>query len=584
LNGAKESETVEKKGLTFRWIGLHPLLEKLGKNARKEIRQELLPFLRPRPCGVCHGTRLNELARHVKIDKLTLPMLTAQSIKEAHAFLSSIELSQEKEELLGETLSQLKKSLSFLLSIGLHYLSLDRSAPTLSGGELQRIRLSRQLGSGLTSCLYILDEPTIGLHPHNSQLLITALRHLRDLGNTLILVEHDPLIVREADYLFDFGPHAGRAGGKITAQGTLPQILKNPHSLTGSYLSGKKRIPLPKKRRPFSPDIRIESASLHNLQNLTLAIPKSAITCLTGVSGSGKSTLMRLLLLPAALYALKQKKSVEPIEYLGTRFFGLHDFDQVIAIDQSPIGQTARADVSTYTELQPLIRTHFASLPLARAKGLQPRHFSPNHLRGMCRTCWGLGYRTIDLQFLPAIRVTCESCKGYRLNPISLEVLYKEKHFGKILEMTVDEALEWFSAIPRIVKKLRTLVDVGLSYLQLGQEVASLSGGEAQRLRLSRELSKQGQGTTLYLIDEPTVGLHSADIEKLLAIFQKLADKKNTLILIEHNLDVIANADYLIDLGPEAGVEGGRIIATGTPEEVSKAKHSYTGRYLTHIL
>jgi excinuclease ABC subunit A len=349
----------------------------------------------------------------------------------------------------------------------------------LSGGELQRIRLARQLGSGLTSCLYILDEPTIGLHPFNNELLNSALKRLRDLGNTLILVEHDPMTIQAADYLFDFGPKAGREGGEITAHGTIAQIEKNPHSLTGAYLSGRKKIPIPTKRRPFSPDIRIENASLHNLKNISVAFPKAAITCFSGVSGSGKSTLMRHLLKPAAEQSANASKKIEPVDYLGTQFHGLSSFEKVISVDQSPIGQTARADVSTYSEVMPLLRGHYAALPLALTKGLQPRHFSHNHIRGMCRTCWGLGYKTVDLQFLPAVRIDCESCHGLRLNPISLEVRYKGKNLGEVLDMTVEEALEWFAMIPRIVKRLQTLIAVGLPYLKLGQEVASLSGGEA---------------------------------------------------------------------------------------------------------
>lgn len=585
LNGAAESTSLTlKSNLTLRWTGLHSVLARLARFGRNELRQELLPFLAISPCGSCSGERLNPLARNVKINQVSLPLLCKMNIQKAYDFIKKITVPPEKKELLSETHFQILRSLSFLLEIGLHYLSLDRSAPTLSGGELQRIRLARQLGSGLTSCLYVLDEPTIGLHPQNCDLLLKALQKLRDLGNTLILVEHDPLIILQADYLFDFGPGSGKEGGHITASGTIDQILQDPRSLTGAYLSGRKKISIPKKRRPFSPDIRIENASLHNLKNISVAMPKAAITCLTGVSGSGKSTLVRHLLQPAAAIATSRSKKTEPIEYNGAKFFGLHAFEKVLTIDQSPIGQTARADVSTYTEIQPLIRTHFAALPQAKAKGLQPRHFSPNHIRGMCRTCWGLGYRTIDLQFLPSVRVVCESCKGYRLNPISLEIRYKEKHFGQILEMTISEAILFFSAIPRIVKKLQTLIDVGLSYLKLGQEVASLSGGEAQRLRLSRELSKRESGTTLYLIDEPSVGLHSEDIAKLLIIFHRLVDRKNTIILIEHHLDIIANADYIIDLGPEAGDLGGQVVATGTPEEISRQKKSYTGHYLADIL
>lgn len=584
LNGSASQQPLKaRSGLQLVWVGLHPLLARLARLGRAEYKQALLPFLREHPCPACDGERLNPLARSVSIEGLSLPKFCKLPLSEANAFMSKLRLPQAKEQLLGETLSQIKKSLAFLIEIGLHYLSCERTAPSLSGGELQRIRLARQLGSGLTSCLYVLDEPTIGLHPHNSDKLYESLRSLCNLGNTLLLVEHDPLIVEKADYLFDFGPGAGKGGGRITAQGPLPEILKNPHSLTGAYLSGRKKIPIPKKRRPFQPCIRIENASMHNLKNLSLTLPKAAITCLTGVSGSGKSTLMRHLLKNAAQISTSSRKKLDRVDYEGAIFYGLEAFENVICVDQSPIGQTSRADVTTYTEIQPLIRSHFSQLPLARAKGLLPRNFSPNHLRGMCRTCMGLGTRTVNLQFLPAVRMTCEACKGHRLNPISLEIRYKEKHFGQILEMPVRDALEFFSAIPRLAKRLQTLADVGLDYLQLGQEVASLSGGEAQRLRLSRELSKREIGKTLYLIDEPTVGLHSEDIAKLLTILQRLADKKNTLILIEHNLDVIANADYVIDLGPEAGSEGGFLVAQGTPEEVACVKNSYTGQYLKRI-
>lgn len=553
LNGGPEVKM--KNGLILRWLGLHPALANAARMGSSEIREALLPMMQASPCSSCQGTRLNPLARHVRIGKLSLPDFCHLSIEKASQFIREL----QPPDFLKETHSQIGKSLNFLLAIGLQYLSLDRSAPTLSGGELQRIRLARQLGSGLTSCLYILDEPTMGLHPHNNEKLNRALRDLRDLGNTLILVEHDPMTIRIADYLFDFGPKAGREGGQITAHGTLPQILKNPHSLTGAYLSGRKKIPIPTERRPFKSGIRIEQATLHNLKNITVEIPKSAITCLTGVSGSGKSSLLSYL---------KQSQ----------------DFEKVIAIDQSPIGQTSRADVSTYTEIQPLIRAHFAEMPLAQMKGLQPRHFSPNHLRGMCRTCWGLGYKMVDLQFLPAVRICCEACHGHRLNPISLEVRYKGKHFGEVLQMNIQEAYAWFAPIPRLAKRLEKLMEVGLSYLQLGQELTSLSGGEAQRLRLSRELAKRESGKTLYLIDEPTVGLHPEDILKLLKIFHHLADKKNTLVLIEHNLDVIVNADYLIDLGPDAGDQGGEVMAHGTPEEVALSKTSRTAKYIKELL
>ena len=576
FNGGPEIEI--KQWGKISWIGIHTLFANAVRMAKAEIKEALLPIMSASLCPSCKGSRLNPLARNVRIGKLSIHDFCKLTLEEAYVFINKISIS--KEPFLKETHGQIGKYLEFLLSIGLHYLSCDRSAPTLSGGELQRIRLARQLGSGLTSCLYLLDEPTIGLHPHNNEKLNQALKKLCRLGNTLVLIEHDPMTIEIADYVCDFGPQAGHLGGKITAKGTLAEILKNPNSLTGAYLSGKKKMSLPKKRRPFSPDIKIENASLHNLKNISIAFPRGAITCLTGVSGSGKSTLLRHILKPAAEKAVNSRKKIEPVEHVGALVFGLSAFERVICVDQSPIGQTARADVSTYTEIMPLIRGHFASLPLSATKGLQPRHFSPNHLRGMCRTCWGLGYKTIDLQFLPSVRVVCETCQGQRLNSISLEVQYKGKNIGQILSMNIDEAAQWFSAIPKIVKKLQTLQAVGLSYLQLGQEIASLSGGEAQRLRLSRELSKREVGKTLYLIDEPTVGLHSSDIAKLLPIFQQLANKKNTLVIIEHNLDLIAQADYVIDLGPDAGNEGGQIIAVGTPEEVSLCPQSRTAKYL----
>jgi excinuclease ABC subunit A len=571
-------EITSKKWGSLSWKGIHHLLAHAVRMAHLEIKESLLPLMSASTCPSCKGDRLNPLSRNVRINNLSISDFCRLNLKEAHSFMKKIALSDHS--FLKETHLQICKQLEFLLSIGLDYISCDRSAPTLSGGELQRIRLARQLGSGLTSCLYLLDEPTIGLHPHNNERLNQALKNLCALGNTVVLVEHDPMTLQIADYLFDFGPKAGKEGGRITAEGTLKEILKDPHSLTGAYLSGRKKIAVPKKRRPLSFDIKIKNAKLHNLKNISVDFPKSAITCLTGVSGSGKSTLIRHILKPAAEKAVNSRKKLEPVEYLGASIQGLSDFTRVICVDQSPIGQTARADVSTYTEIMPLIRSLFASLPLSASKGLQPRHFSPNHLRGMCRTCWGMGYKTIDLQFLPSVRLVCETCKGQRLNAISLEVKYKEKNIGQILQLNIDEAIQWFSAIPKIVKKLQTLQAVGLSYLQLGQEVVSLSGGEAQRLRLSRELSKREAGTTLYLIDEPTVGLHSEDIAKLLPIFHQLAAKKNTLLIIEHNLDVIANADYVVDMGPDAGDLGGEVVAKGTPEEIALSKTSKTAPYL----
>jgi excinuclease ABC subunit A len=426
----------------------------------------------------------------------------------------------------------------------------------------------------------VLDEPTIGLHPRDNDRLNKALQKLKELGNTLLMVEHDPLTIATADYIIDFGPQSGEHGGHITARGTLKQILRNPHSLTGQYLSGKKQIPIPTKRRLCDQGfIHIENATLHNLKNLTVNLPIGVLTCLTGVSGSGKSTLMLQVLLPAIQKGLLTREDDVMID--GTKISGIQLFDKVLSIDQNPIGHTVRSDVGTYVDVLGRMRDFFATLPLARSKGLQPKHFSYNHRRGMCTACWGLGYRKVEMQFLPPVKVLCEDCKGLRLNPVSLEITYAGKNFGQYLDTTVDDARAIFQNHPRVIRILDTLIAVGLGYLKLGQEIATLSGGEAQRIKLSRELAKRSTGKTLYLMDEPTTGLHSEDIKKLLQVLQKLVDKGNTIIVIEHNLDVIRNADYVIDLGPEAGELGGQIVAQGTPEEIANFKNSLTGQYLT---
>jgi excinuclease ABC subunit A len=573
LGGSPDEIKIKKKGFKVRWSGINPVLAKATKGKHAEIRETLLPLLNEITCLSCQGTRLNPLARNVKIHSLSIADFCRLPIDQAAAFMGKITLSKEQHTFLDETLSQLKHRLHFLLAIGLDYLSLDRSAPTLSGGEAQRTRLARQLGSGLTGCLYVLDEPTIGLHPHNNALLNQALSTLRDMGNTLLLVEHDPMTLGIADYILDFGPKAGKQGGEIMAEGTLKQIKANPHSLTGAYLSGTKKVLIPKKRRTSKTFIEMKNCTLHNLKNISTSFPIGAFSCVTGVSGSGKSTLINDLLRPAAL-----KSSPVP-----AKITGLEHFDKVLVLDQNPIGQTNRSDISTYTDLLSPLRTFFASLPEAKTRGLQPKNFSFNHRKGMCTTCQGLGTRTISLQFLPPVKVTCESCHGFRLNPQSLLVTTKGKHLGHVLDMTVDEAKEWLIPIPKAIRILETLISVGLGYLKLGQEIATLSGGEAQRLRLSRELSKRSTGKTLYLLDEPTIGLHSEDIAKLLLIFHTLVSKGNTLIVIEHNLDVIANADHLVDLGPGAGIHGGTIVCTGTPEQVAQHPSSLTGHYLREL-
>jgi excinuclease ABC subunit A len=583
--GAKEKDLLSYDSLEMQWLGLNTTFAALSKSSDAELRSSIVPLLEQNTCLSCEGTRLNPLARHVTIHDLSIADLCRLSIDETCAFLDNIKLDKTVHAFLEEPLKQLKSRLHFLQEIGLNYLSLDRSAPTLSGGEAQRIRLARQLGSGLTGCLYVLDEPTIGLHPHDNERLNQALTHLCSLGNTLLLVEHDPLTVERADYILDFGPHAGKQGGRIVAQGTLQQIKHNPASLTGAYMSGIKKVPIPASRKKSDTHISIRNAQLHNLKHIAIDIPLRILTCITGVSGSGKSTLVNDLLRPAVEKGLsKKEKGKKNLEYMGAQFTGIDACDKLLVLDQNPIGHTNRADISTYVDLLAPLRYFFASLPEAEIRGLMPKHFSFNHKKGMCPTCWGLGVRTIPMQFLPPVKVTCESCQGYRLNPLSLKVTTKGKHLGHILHMNVEEALAFLPPIPKAVRILETLLSVGLGYVQLGQEIATLSGGEAQRLRLVRELAKRSLGHTLYLFDEPTVGLHADDIVKLLKIFHRLIEKGHTVLIIEHNLDVIASADYIIDMGPGSGAQGGTIVATGTPEQIARNKASLTGKYLSSVL
>ena len=562
---------LKKENCHFIWQGINPILAKAAKHGAFPYRYYLVPMMNHRQCPTCKGARLNELAQNVLIKNLSIVDLTNLSIDMTKKFVSS--LSIKDKPFLKDSFDQLMQHLAFMQEIGLGYLSLARSAPTLSGGEMQRLRLARQLGSTLSSCIYILDEPTIGLHPHNSHLLIEALRKLMSWGNSLILVEHDPQILKHADLIYDFGPAAGEKGGKIVAIGTPKEIQKNPRSLTGAYMSGRKKIPLPEKRRKSDQYLKIKNANLHNLKKVKVSFPIEAISCVTGVSGSGKSTLIHDILRPQMEGFLRRKIQPKNIE-------GYEHFDQIISLDQTPISQTKRSDVSTYSDIMPIIRSFYSSLKLSKAKGLMPRHFSYNHKRGMCRTCFGLGYKTVDLQFLPPVKILCDSCHGYRLNPVSLSITYKNKHLGHVLKLSVDEAIGFFSAIPRIFKRLQMLSSVGLGYLKLGQDIGSLSGGEGQRLRLGKELSKRQTGKTLYLFDEPSIGLHSDDIAKLLPIFQKLADKKNTIIIIEHNIDIIKNADYVVDMGPSAGDMGGQVVYAGTFNKMKGCKSSFTAKYL----
>lgn len=580
MNGSPPDKwTNSHLGFSFRWIGINATMAKIGKSAQSELREEVIPLLDEIECFTCQGTRLNPLGRNVTIKGLSISDLCRLPIEQSLAFIDKITLKAGEQKLLDEVKRQLIHRLQFLCQVGLEYLSLDRKAPSLSGGETQRIRLARQLGTGLTGVLYVLDEPTIGLHPRDNDRLNEALHQLKKLGNTMLLVEHDPMTIKTADYILDFGPASGEHGGHIVAQGTYKQILRDPKSLTGQYLSGKKSIPIPDKKRPFELGyLSITDANLHNLKDLSVDIPVGTMTCITGVSGSGKSTLMQQIIHPAMERGLHISPSIE-LDGKGT-VSGIGNFDKMLSIDQNPVGHTVRSDVSTYVEVLKPMRDFFAALPAARTKGLQPKNFSTNHRRGMCTACWGMGYKRVEMFFLPSIKVVCDECKGLRLNPLSLEVKYDGKNMGEWLETTVDDARVAFQNHPRIRKILDTLISVGLGYLKLGQQVVTLSGGEAQRIKLSRELAKRSTGKTLYLLDEPTTGLHQDDIKKLLKVLHGLVDKGNTVIYIEHQIDMIKNADFVIDLGPDAGDKGGEVIFAGTPEDLADHPTSFTAKYL----
>lgn len=579
MNGSPPDKWYATKlGFKFRWTGINHVFAKAGKNARTDIKEAIIPMLEELECPSCQGARINPLARYVTIQNIAIQDLCKKPISEALAFIDGLHMDRQDTKLLEEVCTQLKSRLQFLCDVGLDYVALERRAPTLSGGESQRIRLAKQLGSGLTGVLYVLDEPTIGLHPRDNDRLNQALQKLKALGNTMIMVEHDPMTIATADYILDFGPQAGSNGGHIVAQGTYKQILRNKKSLSGGYLSGRLTIPLPAKRRLLKNGvIAIKNATTHNLKKISVDIPVGVLTCLTGVSGSGKSTLMHQVLLPAVERGLLVS---DEITSNGTTIKGISNFDRVISIDQNPIGHTVRSDVCTYVDVLTRMRDFFSMLPAAKTRGLQAKCFSYNHRKGMCTACWGLGYKKVQMHFLPPVKVVCEDCQGLRLNPLSLEVVYAGKNMGQYLDSTVDEARIAFANHPRITRILDTLIAVGLGYLKLGQEMASLSGGEAQRIKLSRELAKRSSGKTLYLLDEPTTGLHSDDIKKLLVVVQKLVDKGNTMVIIEHNLDIIASADHIIDLGPESGDKGGYIVCQGTPEQVAHNTKSWTGFYL----
>src|SRR5690554_7703365 len=550
-------------------------------------RAEIEKYMSSRPCTACGGGRLRPESLAVTVGGKNIVEVTAMSIRDALEFFGNLELSERDRVIAHQVLKEIKARLGFLVDVGLDYLTLDRAASTLSGGEAQRIRLATQIGSQLVGVLYILDEPSIGLHQRDNRRLIEALKGLRDLGNTVIVVEHDEETITEADYVVDIGPGAGKHGGEVVAQGTPAEVAANPNSLTGQYLSGRRSIPVPQIRRytPAEkgerPVLRVRGARAHNLKNIDVEFPLGLFICVTGVSGSGKRTLVNEVLYKQLTRDLNAAK-VRAGEHDGID--GLEHLEKVIQIDQSPIGRTPRSNPATYTGAFTGIRELFARTPEARARGYKPGRFSFNVKGGRCEACQGDGIIKIEMHFLPDVYVPCEVCKGRRYNRETLEVRYKGKNINEVLEMTVEEGREFFDAVPFIARKLQTLMDVGLSYIRLGQSAVTLSGGEAQRVKLAKELSKRDTGKTLYILDEPTTGLHFYDIQQLLNVLERLRDHGNTIVVIEHNLDVIKTADWIVDLGPEGGSGGGQIIAEGTPEKVADNPASHTGRYLKPML
>ena len=560
-------------------------LERRYRETESEmVREDLAKYLNMQPCPSCNGSRLRKEARHVFIDERTLPQLTQLPIGAAKAYFEQLVLEGKQGEIAEKILKEIRERLSFLVNVGLDYLSLERSADTLSGGEAQRIRLASQIGAGLVGVMYILDEPSIGLHQRDNERLLNTLVHLRDLGNTVIVVEHDEDAIRSADYIIDIGPGAGVHGGEVVAAGQYDDIIKSERSLTGQYLSGSRAIEIPKERHKADPkkQLKLLGASGNNLQNVDLEIPVGLFTCVTGVSGSGKSTLINNTLYPLAATELNKATTLTPAPY--KKIEGLNHFDKVIDIDQSPIGRTPRSNPATYTGIFTQIRELFSGTQEARSRGYKPGRFSFNVKGGRCEACQGDGVIKVEMHFLPDIYVPCDVCKGKRYNRETLEVMYKGKNIHEVLDLTVEDALSFFEAIPALARRLQTLVDVGLSYIRLGQAATTLSGGEAQRVKLAKELSKRDTGKTLYILDEPTTGLHFYDIEQLLAVLNRLRDHGNTIVVIEHNLDVIKTADWIVDLGPEGGSGGGKIIAAGTPEQVADTKGSETGRFLKLML
>ncbi len=565
-----------------RFEGVVTNLERRYQETTSEYsKHELERYINMVECPKCHGARLNDEVLAITVNGVSIYDLTCKSIREIMDFMNALQLSERELIIAKQVIKEIKARLQFLLDVGLDYLTLARSSGTLSGGEAQRIRLATQIGSGLMGVLYILDEPSIGLHQRDNDRLIGTLKHLRDLGNTVIVVEHDEDTMRAADYIVDIGPGAGIHGGEVVAAGTAEEIMQNEQSVTGAYLSGRKKIPVPETRRKASGWLEIVGARENNLKNITAKIPLGVFTCITGVSGSGKSSLINEILYKELAHDLNRART-HAGEHKEIR--GIEQLDKIINIDQSPIGRTPRSNPATYTNLFNDIREVFANTNEAKIRGYKAGRFSFNVKGGRCEACAGDGIVRIEMHFLADVFVPCEVCKGHRYNRETLEVKYKGKNIYDVLEMTVDEAAVFFENLPKLRRKLETLQEVGLGYVKLGQSSTTLSGGEAQRVKLATELSKRSTGRTIYVLDEPTTGLHTADVHKLIEVLQKLAEGGNSVVVIEHNLDVIKTADYILDLGPEGGAGGGKIIAKGTPEEIAKAKDSYTGLYLKKIL
>lgn len=593
LNGSKK-EQIEFKYVNDRGdirVKRHPfegILNNLNRRYHEtesnSVREELSKYISNKCCSSCGGARLKTEARHVFIDNTNLPQVVEMSIHDAMQFFASLQLTGQRAQIAEKILKEINDRLNFLINVGLNYLNLSRSAETLSGGEAQRIRLASQIGAGLVGVMYVLDEPSIGLHQRDNERLLKTLIHLRDLGNTVLVVEHDEDAIRAADHVIDIGPGAGVHGGNVIAEGSMQDILDNPNSLTGQYLSGVKQIEVPKQRTPIDKKKVVEliGATGNNLHNVDLSIPVGLLTCVTGVSGSGKSTLINDTFFKIAHARLNGATTAEAAPY--KKINGLEHFDKVIDINQSPIGRTPRSNPATYTGIFTPIRELFAGTQESRSRGYKPGRFSFNVRGGRCEACQGDGVIKVEMHFLPDVYVPCDACKGKRYNRETLDVRYKGKSIDEVLEMTVEDAHTFFEPVPVIARKLKTLIDVGLSYIRLGQAATTLSGGEAQRVKLAKELSKRDTGKTLYILDEPTTGLHFHDIQQLLTVLHRLRDHGNTIVVIEHNLDVIKTADWIVDLGPEGGSGGGEIIAAGTPEQVVKVKGSHTAHFLKPLL